>query len=105
MIYILQALFVNISKIVIYIYINNHAKISLSFERTEMNPLQTLIDMYDSKSACALALGISRQRLQGWLKSGLIPHKNGTLIQDKTKNKIKAIEVWKYSDSIRKAGD
>lgn len=59
-----------------------------------MNPLDKLIDLYDNKAECASALGITPQRLNGWLKQGFIPYRNGYLVQENTKGKIKASAVW-----------
>ena len=62
-----------------------------------MNPLNQLIDLYESKSKCADAVGISRQCLNGWIEKGFIPYKNGLKVEKATKGKIKASAVWRQA--------
>ncbi len=59
-----------------------------------MTPLEKLEELFYNKSECAKALGITRQRLNGWYSQGFIPYKNGMKIQKATKGKIEATEVW-----------
>jgi hypothetical protein len=59
-----------------------------------METINKLLELYDNKADCARALGITPQRLNAWIQQGYIPYKNGDLVQEKTKGKIKATLVW-----------
>jgi hypothetical protein len=66
-----------------------------------METIDKLLALYDNKAECARALGITPQRLNTWIKQGFIPYKNGDLIQDKTKGRIKASLVWQSASAKR----
>lgn len=59
-----------------------------------MEPLNKLLEIYGNKAECARALGITPQRLNAWFTKGFIPYKNGDMVQEKTKGKVKASAVW-----------
>jgi len=65
-----------------------------------MTPLEKLLDMQGSGSRAqqisqaAIMLGKSRQVVEIWAGKGVIPFRNGDLIEEKTGGAIKAMEVW-----------
>jgi isopentenyl phosphate kinase len=67
-----------------------------------MNPLTELIDLYYNKTECAKAIGITPQRLNGWIDRGFIPFMHGDMVQKSTKGKIKASSIREYAGNLKK---
>jgi len=60
----------------------------------KLNPLEETLNIYDNLSHAARELGVTRQDIYYWKNLGYIPHKRGLLIEQKTKGKIKATDIW-----------
>lgn len=64
-----------------------------------MTLLDKLFAYFDgNKSETSRQLGQSRQTINNWCRQGYIPHKQGKLIEKRTKGHIKAIDVWEEAN-------
>jgi hypothetical protein len=67
-----------------------------------MNPLDKLEELYINKADCARKLEVTPQRLNGWYAAGFIPYLMGAHIQEKTKGKIKASEIYEWAAKTKR---
>lgn len=67
-----------------------------------MNIIEKLLEPYENIFQAEKALGYSHQLLHIWRKNGWIPFKRGKEIEERTKGRITANEVWEAAAKARK---
>lgn len=68
-----------------------------------MNPLTKMLNMFYNQRECSEQMVIGQTTLSGWVKKGFIPYKNADYIEQQSMGKIKADDVRKYANKIRKS--
>ena len=66
-----------------------------------MNPIDKLIKLYGNAPGAARVLGLDRQFIYNWQKTG-IPYKRGLFIEKKTNGAITASEVWQAASKANR---
>lgn len=66
-----------------------------------MTPIKKLIDIYGTPTKAGLALGLSRQVIEQWVKRNYIPYTAATYVQTKTNGAIPNIKIWLAADRAR----
>lgn len=66
-----------------------------------MTPIEKLIDMYGTATKAGLAIGVSRQVVEHWVKKGFIPFEDGSKVQEKTGGAITNIKIWFAADRAK----
>lgn len=67
-----------------------------------MNTIDKLINVFGSANKTSIALGCTRQHVDGWRKNNFIPYKWGKKIEEVTDGKVTAIEVWESASMLNK---
>jgi hypothetical protein len=70
-------------------------------QEDKMKPIEQLLSMYGSPTKVGRALGVSRQVVENWVKSGYIPYERATQVHKKTGGAIKNKQIWLAADEAR----